>query len=224
MRKSEKVPWIIAGFCIGVTTCAAALLGAVFLPLSIGSLISGTLEDQSENARQIAAEFVADFPPPVLPFAEEADFGLAVQALDGSALDLGALRGKVIFLHFWSASSPVCVEEMRRIEKLYRKAASSKVAFVCVALDDAATVRRFMQTHGHQMPVYTLNGEIPTVFTHRALPTTFLIAPNGAIAFSHTGTAEWDGAFCFRFIRALAGLGDQNERLPAFSDPRFPLL
>ncbi len=70
---------------------------------------------------------------------------LPMVTLDGKAINLSDLKGKVVFVNLWASWCPPCRAEMPRIEALYKKIDKSKVAFVMLSLDDnAAKARKFV--------------------------------------------------------------------------------
>src|SRR5207244_4439691 len=80
-----------------------------------------------------------------------------------------------------------------------------RVAFVCVSVDpDAESARRFLR--GKDWPMTFLHAsaaEVPAAFPADGLPATFLIAPDGRIAASALGAAEWDDPSVVEFLERL---------------------
>jgi hypothetical protein len=76
-----------------------------------------------------------------------------------------------------------------------------------VAIDrDPEPVRRFLQGKDWPMTVLHASGTPPAFTTPEgAIPTTFLIAPDGRIAASAVGSADWDDPSVVAFLERLAG-------------------
>ena len=72
---------------------------------------------------------------------------LALQRLEGGAVDLGQFKGRPVVVNLWATWCPPCRREMPALAAA--QAASPDVAFVFVnAGEDAATVRRYLDEAG----------------------------------------------------------------------------
>lgn len=118
---------------------------------------------------------------------------LPMVTLDGKAVNLSDLKGKVVFVNLWASWCPPCRAEMPGIEALYQKVDKSKVAFVMLSLDDdAAKARKFVQAQGYTFPVYLRTGNLPAPFDSNAIPSTVILGPDGQVAARHDGMADYD--------------------------------
>ena len=106
---------------------------------------------------------------------------------------------------------PPCVAELPSIARLARTPRLEGVAFVCVSVDqDPETVRRYVQ--GKDWPMTVLHSTaLPPAFSTDGIPATFLIAPDGRIAASAVGGAEWDDPTVVDFLERL----DHAQPVPA---------
>ncbi|MFC7671091.1 TlpA family protein disulfide reductase [Hymenobacter humi] len=105
---------------------------------------------------------------------------LPLVTLDGKAVNLSDLKGKVVFVNLWAAWCPPCRAEMPGIEALYKKVDKSKVAFLMLSLDDdAAKARKFVQAQGYTFPVYMRTGDLPAPLTPTPFPPPSSLAPMG---------------------------------------------
>jgi len=78
------------------------------------------------------------------------------------------------------------------------------IVFLCVTQEDSETVNRFVKEQSYTFPVYLLTGSIPESFKANIIPATFIISPNGKVAFKHTGAAKWDDKESIAFLESLA--------------------
>jgi hypothetical protein len=82
------------------------------------------------------------------------------------------------------------------------------VGFACVTTEAPEKVRAFMERRGFDLPVYTVEGALPDLFSSRAIPATFVLDREGRIAFRHFGAAAWDDPSVVGFVGNLARVPD----------------
>jgi thiol-disulfide isomerase/thioredoxin len=141
--------------------------------------------------------------------SKPADYDWMLWDLDGRPVPFARYRGKTVFLNVWATWCPPCVEELPTIARLARSAGLERVAFVCVAVQqDREAVRQFLKDKDWPM-TFLYAPEIPPAFTttEGAIPATFLIAPDGFIAASTVGGADWNDPSVVAFLERLAGPG-----------------
>ena len=139
--------------------------------------------------------------------AEMAGSGFKMVSLDGQQVSFENLKGKVIFLNIWATWCPPCVAEMPNIQKLYEKVGSENIAFVMLSVDEGGMekVRKFVDRKGFTFPVYMPASEFPQEFYSNAIPTTFIISPEGKIVAKQEGMADYDTQEVRDFLQGLAG-------------------
>jgi thiol-disulfide isomerase/thioredoxin len=137
---------------------------------------------------------------------QTADYNWPLWDLDGRPVSFGQYRGKTVLLNIWATWCPPCVAELPSIAALARRPGLDRVAFVCVAIDDdRETVRQFVQ--GKDWPMTVLHAKAtPPAFTtpEGAIPTTFVVAPDGRIAASAVGGADWNDPSVVAFLERTA--------------------
>lgn len=168
----------LLGICVGVTLCVVGFLSLAILGMLLAVYAPGRIAPPTVSKVTPSHD---SYPPPRLPMIRRADYSWKVSSLDGRELDLAGFRGKVIFLNVWATWCPPCVNEMPSIERLYEQVKDEGIVFICASAEDRETVRRFVSEHGYKLPIYTFAGEPPEVFRAEAVPTTFIIAPDGTI-------------------------------------------
>ncbi|HEX4856531.1 MAG TPA: TlpA disulfide reductase family protein, partial [Limnobacter sp.] len=70
--------------------------------------------------------------------------GYTFETPQGTSLDLGALKGKVVVLNFWATWCPPCVEEMPELNALYPELQGKKVELIGIAIDSPSNVQQFL--------------------------------------------------------------------------------
>ena len=130
------------------------------------------------------------------------DYGWVLADGKGTPYYMSDLRGTVIFLNFWATWCPPCVAELPEIQKAYEKH-GNEVAFLLVANQEPSVVEEFMEKHGYSFPVFYPGTAAPKVFESRAIPTTYIISPDGVIVTKKTGAANWDSRATAKIFRQL---------------------
>lgn len=73
---------------------------------------------------------------------------LVVASLDGTPIDLAALRGKVVIVHWWATWCPQCRQEMPALDAFYRAHRDRGLELIAVSIDrkrDLKDVLRVMK-------------------------------------------------------------------------------
>jgi peroxiredoxin len=119
--------------------------------------------------------------------------GFSVSSLSGSrAVPLRQFAGKVVVLNLWASWCGPCRREAAGLEQVWRQYGGARVAFVGIdhqdrRQDGAAFARQFGLTY----PLgFDPNGEVARAFGAVGIPTTYVIAPNGWIAYSFLGRVQ----------------------------------
>lgn len=154
-----------------------------------------------EPVFEISGDMTIELLREPLPVSE-----VAMQALDGAALSSGDWRGKVALVNFWATWCGPCREEIPHLVRLQERY-PDQLQVIGVSTDegDPADVAAFAARMGVNYPIVMVTPEInrqfPGVF---ALPTSFVVAPDGRIAQTHVGLIS--PAIFEQEIRHLTGL------------------
>ncbi|AHM62367.1 alkyl hydroperoxide reductase [Flammeovirgaceae bacterium 311] len=137
--------------------------------------------------------------------AEVAGRGFQMVDLEGNTVAFESLEGKVVFLNIWATWCPPCVAEMPNIQSLYEKVGSDKIAFVMLSVDEGGMgkVKKFIARKGFTFPVYMPAGPLPQEFYSQAIPTTFILSPEGKIVARQEGMAEYDTREVRDFLQSM---------------------
>ena len=122
---------------------------------------------------------------------------LELPALDGSRIDLAALRGKTVLLNFWASWCSPCVEEMPLLDRTARERAASGLVVIGVAVDDEDAVRAFLDEHPVTYPIALGNAGSPDESAdfgnaRGVLPYSVLIDTAGVVRRVDAGSFEGD--------------------------------
>jgi thiol-disulfide isomerase/thioredoxin len=122
-----------------------------------------------------------------------ADYNLMLTDRQGNLKSLKDFEGKVIFMNIWATWCPPCIAEMPDIHNLYQEVKNEDIVFVMLSVDDdLQKAISFVDKRGFEFPVYQLAGPMPVAFESSAIPTTFVISPEGKIVVKRSGMAQYN--------------------------------
>jgi len=131
---------------------------------------------------------------------------VSMRDLDGRAIELTSLHGKVTLVNFWATWCGPCRAEIPDLVALQNKY-RDQLQVIGISEDEVSSdlVRRFTADQGVNYPIVMLTPELEKVFSGvRALPTTFLLDREGRLVQKHFGMLTM--ATTEAETRSLAGL------------------
>ncbi|MES2374495.1 MAG: TlpA disulfide reductase family protein [Bacteroidota bacterium] len=121
--------------------------------------------------------------------------------LDKKVVRLDEYKGKTIFINFWATWCKPCVEEMPSIEKAQTIMKDKNVVFLLASSESIDDIKEFSINQAYQFRyVHLENGETLNL---QALPTTFIINPQGKLVFSEMGSRKWDTSDNINLIKKI---------------------
>lgn len=135
---------------------------------------------------------------------EAPDFTLS--GPDGKPVTLSSLRGKVVLLNFWATWCPPCREEMPSMETLYQafKGRSDFVMLAVSSQETKATVDQFLKKTPYNFPILLdTRGEVSSMYSVSAIPTTYLIDARGIVIAGKVGGHDWSTQAVARELGSL---------------------
>ncbi|MFQ6066974.1 MAG: TlpA disulfide reductase family protein [bacterium] len=148
----------------------------------------------------------------VSPPTKAKDFIL--ENLEGYPVSLKDFQGKVVFLNFWATWCGPCRYEMPAMEKLWQK--FKEEGFVILAVDlreGKEKVSSFMKENGYTFPaLLDPRGKVASTYGIRAIPTTFLLDPEGKIVGKALGARNWASQDAFKLIEHLLPKTEAQKR------------
>ncbi|WP_412466957.1 TlpA family protein disulfide reductase [Pedobacter sp. KLB.chiD] len=131
--------------------------------------------------------------------------GIRFKDVNGNLVDLGDLKGKVIFLNFWATWCPPCRAEMPSINKLHSHFKNDQdIIFIFADADgDLTKSTKFMADHQYSLPVYKVESNIPEQLFTGALPTTVIFDKQARLSFKHEGVANYADQKIVDFLNRL---------------------
>ena len=112
---------------------------------------------------------------------------------DGGSFTLSEQEGRVVLLNFWATWCGPCVGELPAFPRLM-EAYGDQLALVAVnCMEDAATVRDFLDRNGYTFPVVLdEEGAVSALYPTDGIPYTVVIGPSGRIAAIQLGADTAD--------------------------------
>ncbi|MDH5232961.1 MAG: TlpA family protein disulfide reductase [Gammaproteobacteria bacterium] len=138
----------------------------------------------------------------VIGFVQASDNDLVLADVNNIEHRLSDYRGKWVVVNYWATWCPPCVEEMPELEFFYQNY-KDKAMVLGVNMEDAPVqkVKAFVEEHMISYPILLAEpdrrgplGEIP------ALPTTFIISPEGKIVKTKIGKIT------MRYLETIIGV------------------
>jgi peroxiredoxin len=113
-----------------------------------------------------------------------------VKALDGTELDLVALRGKVVVLNFWYLGCVACRAEIPQLNRLVTDFKGKDVVFIAFALDDAKDLQESLRELNFSYHVVPDSLALAQKFDVSACPKHIVIDKEGRIYAVLEGAGE----------------------------------
>jgi len=131
----------------------------------------------------------------------------ALKDADGKLHRLSESRGKVVMVNFWATWCPPCRREMPSMQRAWEKLQGGNFEMYAVnAGEDEDTIFGFTFSTGVELTFPILldrDAHVIKAWPVVALPTSFVIDPQGRIVYRAVGGREWDDLQLLRQIRKL---------------------
>lgn len=134
---------------------------------------------------------------------EAPDFTL--QDTSGKTHTLSDYRGRPVIINFWTTWCPPCREELPSMNRAWHMIEKEGIAMLAINMgEDEDTIFIFSADYPTDFPVLMdRSGEVIEQWPVKGLPTTYVIAPDGTIAYRAIGSREWDETALLDRVRAL---------------------
>ena len=144
----------------------------------------------------------------------------ALKDVDGKRHRLSENRGKVVLVNFWATWCPPCRREMPSMQRAWTQLKGENFEMLAVNVgEDEDTIFGFTFSTGVELTFPILldrDAQVIKVWSVIALPTSFIVDPQGRIVYRAVGGREWDDPELLKKIRELMSRTEAvpNGRLP----------
>ncbi len=130
------------------------------------------------------------------PYEGAALPGFTLSDMAGKPHTLGDYRGKVVMVNFWATYCGPCIREMPSMARLKQKMAGKGFEILAIDMaEEQADIAAFLQRHKISVNFPILldtEAEVISRWMVSAVPTTFIVDPQGQIRYALFGAIEWD--------------------------------
>ncbi len=120
-------------------------------------------------------------------------------------VDLAALKGRWVMLHFWASWCTPCRVEMPTIQAMSKHAIAQRMELVLVnTAESEDTIFEFLPLVAPDLDTLRdPDGKVTEQWAPRGLPSTFLIDPQGMIRYLALGGRDWNSTAFLSFLDQL---------------------
>jgi peroxiredoxin len=124
---------------------------------------------------------------------------------DGNRHRLSDYRGRPVIINFWATWCPPCREEIPSMNRAWQRLAEEDIAMLAINMgEDEDTIFIFTADYPADFPILLdRSGEVIAEWPVKGLPTTYVVAPDGTLAYRAIGSREWDDEGVLGRVRGL---------------------
>ena len=124
---------------------------------------------------------------------------------DGQPIRLADYRGKTLIVNFWATWCPPCRAEMPSLQRAWEQVRGDGIELIAINVGESeGTIQRYLEQVpiGFPLPM-DRDSKVVQQWPIRGLPTTFVVDPEGRLAYKAAGEREWDDADLLDLVRGL---------------------
>ena len=124
---------------------------------------------------------------------------------NGKTHRLSDYRGRPVIINFWTTWCPPCREELPSMNRAWKQLEKEDIAMLAINMgEDEDTIFVFSADYPTDFTILMdQSGDVIASWPVKGLPTTYVIAPDGTIAYRAIGSREWDDKKLLDAVRAL---------------------
>jgi len=129
--------------------------------------------------------------------------------LEGNAISLKKLKGKVVLLNLWATWCPPCRAEMPSLEKLHQTLKGSNFTILAVGTptpprETEEKIINFIKANDYTFPVIIDKSQkIASIYGSGSIPTSWIIGADGKVVARLVGGMDWNSDFIIGVLQDL---------------------
>jgi len=145
----------------------------------------------------------------------------ALRDIDGKLHRLSDYRGQVVIVNFWATWCPPCRAEMPSMQRAWEQLHKEGIVLLGIDVgEDEDAIFQFTANYPVEFPLLMdLDSQVIGLWPVKGLPTTYLVDPQGRLAYRAVGGREWDDPALLAQIRALQKNGLSAAQLRQLPQP-----
>ncbi len=171
----------------GIGALTFTILGAGLLYVTI---VNPAPRSPAPGSAQPAERPPARSDPPQHPLQGEPAPEFAREQMNGETFRLADHRGEIVVVNFWATWCPPCRKEIPGFIQLQKEFGAEGVTFVGVSLDETGfeAVRPYAEKMDINYPLVVGSDRLTRTYGGvRALPTSFVVGPEGTVQYARPG-------------------------------------
>tara|TARA_R110001592_G_scaffold64751_11_gene198931 strand:- start:2858 stop:3343 length:486 start_codon:yes stop_codon:yes gene_type:complete len=116
---------------------------------------------------------------------------LDLKTMDGKALTVADLEGKMAFVNVWATWCGPCLKEMPSIERAKAKLENEGYIFIAVSNEEDDKIENFIAKNDYTFDFAKLGMGLEALNVY-SLPASYIIDGKGNLVYEHMGAKEWD--------------------------------
>lgn len=134
--------------------------------------------------------------------------------MDEGIHKLSDYKGKPVIVNFWATWCPPCRAELPSMNRAWKKVKDEGIQMIAINVgEDEDTIFAFSGDYPIDFTILLdETGEEINNWPIKGLPTTFVIDPQGRIAYKAVGGREWDNDKLLDLVRGLKVKGNKTRK------------
>ncbi|MFT6829143.1 MAG: thiol-disulfide isomerase/thioredoxin [Roseivirga sp.] len=127
---------------------------------------------------------------------------LDLKTMDGKAITVADLDGKMAFINVWATFCAPCLKEMPSIERAKAKLEDEGYMFIAISNEEHDKIQNFIAKNDYTFDFAELGMGLEALNIY-ALPASYIVDGKGNMIYEHMGAKEWDSPENISMFKSL---------------------